>query len=398
MAEEDDYEYGESKPHVIIDNGTGYCKAGLSIDEAPRVIFPECVGYPKYRSAMLGGSNREFFIGADAEDKKGVLQLKYPMEHGVINDWDDMEEIWRHVFTNELRVDPVEHNVLLTEAPFNPKENRENMAQIMFEAFNVPGLYIAIQAVLSLYCFGKNTGIVGDMGDGVTHFVPIFEGYSLPHAVIRIDLAGRDLTEYMRFLLTEIGIRFSTTSEKEIIRNIKERACYIALDYENDNVEPFDYELPDGTHAIVKHHRIKCPEALFKPSLVGKEGLGIAQACYDSIQKCDIDLRVDLYNNIFLTGGTSMFEGLTERFLKEMISLAPESMRNEIRVNFRREKDKGDDNDKKKDIDPIKAAFERKFAVWIGGRILSIISAESIWITKTEYEENGATIVHRKCF
>ena len=291
---------------------------------------------------------------------------------------------------------------MLTEAPLNPKKNREKMAEIMFETFYVPSLYIAIQAVLSLYSVGKNTGIVGDMGDGVTHFVPIFDGYSLPHAVIRIDLAGRDLTEYMSFLLTEIGIRFSTTSEKEIIKNIKEKACYIALDYENEEVEPFDYELPDGTHAIVKQQRIKCPEALFKPSLVGKEGLGIAQACYDSIQKCDIDLRVDLYNNIFLTGGTSMFEGLTERFLNEMISLAPESMRYEIRVNgrkFKNQSDNDNDNDKKKDIDPEKEAFERKFAVWIGGRTLSNISSfQSNWVTKTEYEENGATIVHRKCF
>ena len=400
---EEEEEYGDIKPHVIIDNGTGYCKAGLSTDEGPRVIFPECVGYPKYKEAMLGGSNKEFFIGADTEDKRGVLKLNYPMEHGVVNDWDDMEKIWGHVFTNELRIDPVEHNVMLTEAPFNPKESKAKMAEIMFETFNVPSLYIAIQAVLSLYSVGKNTGIVGDMGDGVTHFVPIFDSYSLPHAIIRIDLAGRDLTEYMRFLLTEIGIRFSTTSEKEIIKNIKEKACYIALDYENEEAEPFDYELPDGTHAIVKHQRIKCPEALFKPSLVGKEGLGIAQACYDSIQKCDIDLRVDLYNNIFLTGGTSMFEGLTKRFLNEMISFAPESMRFEMRVNGIRFKNKENkeneenDNDKKKD--PIKEAFERKFAVWIGGSILSNISSfESNWITKTEYEENGETVVHRKCF
>ena len=145
MAEEE----GESKPHIIIDNGTGYCKAGLSGEEGPRAVFPACVGYPKYASGMVGGDKKEFFVGADAEAKRGVLKLNYPIEHGVVNNWDDMEKIWGHVFTNELRVAPEEHNVMLTEAPMNPKENREKMAQIMFETFNVPGLYIAIQAVLS---------------------------------------------------------------------------------------------------------------------------------------------------------------------------------------------------------------------------------------------------------
>ena len=371
---------GESKPHIIIDNGTGYCKAGLSGEEGPRAVFPACVGYPKYASGMVGGDKKEFFVGADAEAKRGVLKLNYPIEHGVVNNWDDMEKIWGHVFTNELRVDPVEHNVMLTEAPMNPKENREKMAQIMFETFNVPGLYIAIQAVLSLYSAGKFTGIVTDSGDGVTHFVPIFDGYSLPHAVIRLDLAGRDLTEFMMKLLTETGTRFSTTAEKEICKAIKEKACYVALDFEEElkSVEPFDYELPDGTHVVVKDQRIRCPEALFKPAMVGKEGSGIGQTCYDSIQRCDIDVRKDLYNCVVLSGGTSMYNGLPERLTKEIKALAPESMKEEVKVI---------------------ASPERKFAVWIGGSILSSISTfESMWITKNEYEESGATIVHRKCF
>ena len=376
MADEE----GESKPNIIIDNGTGYCKAGFSGEEGPRAVFPACVGYPKYASGMVGGDKNEFFVGADAEAKRGVLKLKYPIEHGVVNDWDNMEKIWGHVFTNELRVAPEEHNVMLTEAPTNPKENRKKMAQIMFETFNVPGLYIAIQAVLSLYSAGKFTGMVADSGDSVTHFVPIFDGYSLPHAVIRLDLAGSDLTKFMMKLLNEAGQRFSTTAEKEIVKAIKEKACYVALDFEEElkSVEPFDYELPDGTHVIVKDQRIRCPEALFKPSMVDKLGNGIGQTCYDSIQKCDIDVRKDLYNCIVLSGGTSMYNGLPERLTKEIKALVPESMKEEVKVI---------------------ASPERKFAVWIGGSILSSISTfGSRWITKTEYEESGSTIVHRKCF
>merc|ERR1712167_417803 len=198
--------------NIIIDNGSGVIKAGFSGDNQPSVKFPSIVGRPRSKQQMLGVEAKDEDIGDEAQKMRGVLNLNYPIESGIVTNWDDMEKVWEYCFSNELRVDASEHRVLLTEAPRNPKANREKMTQLMFETHNVQGLYIAIQAVLSLYANGRTTGMVCDSGDGVTHTVPVFEGFSIPHAVRKNLIAGRRITEHLEKLLNADNIKSQGTT------------------------------------------------------------------------------------------------------------------------------------------------------------------------------------------
>merc|ERR1712083_855425 len=370
---------------VVIDNGSGMVKAGFAGEETPRAVFPAIVGRPKYKETIQGAGQKDCYIGEEANQKKGILDLNYPIDSGIVESWEDMEKVWNHTFFNELRVNPAEiEGCLLTEAPRNPKANREKMITIMFETFEVQNSYVAIQAVMSLYSAGRTTGLVVDSGDGVSHTVPVYEGFSVPHAVEKMEIAGRVLTNYLQKLLLEnMAESFTSSAELEIVKNIKEELCYVAQNYDEEKAQciassenDMPYKLPDKRVINVPGSvRITAPELLFKPELNGKSCKSMPALAWQSVQSSDIDIRKELTRNLILSGGTTMYKGLPDRLKDEIVALAPAGA--EIKVI---------------------ASADRKFAVWKGASTFSSLSTfASSWITKADYDEHGAGIVHRKC-
>ncbi|GFR41147.1 hypothetical protein Agub_g1811 [Astrephomene gubernaculifera] len=369
---------------IVCDNGSGVVKAGFAGEDAPRVAFPSIVGRPRHQMAMVGAACQRLYLGDEAQAKRGVLTLSHPISHGVVTDWPDMEALWQHTFTHELRTDPAERPVMLTEAPRNPKANREKATELLMESFQVPALYVALQAVLALYASGRTTGLVLDVGDGVAHAVPVYEGFSMPHAIGRLDVAGRDVTRQLSRLLGEAGVKLGSSAELEIVRDIKERLAYVALDLPSElatarssGLLAREYTLPDGNTVRLGEERFRCAEVLFDPSLLGAEGgTGLHQLLAASVAACDLDVRRELLGNVVLSGGTTLLEGLPARLTRELTALAPPAC--PVRVV---------------------APPERKYLVWIGGSVLaSLPTFADKWITREEYDEYGPAVVHRKCF
>lgn len=367
----------ESIAPIVVDNGSGMTKAGFAGDEAPKAIFPTVVGRPRLPGIIVGPEQKEVYVGEEAKSKDGILDIKYPIQKGIITNWDDMERIWHHTFFSELKIPTDEHPVLLTETPLNPIKNREKTTEIMFETFNVPGFYLATQAVLSLYASCKTTGLVLDSGEGITHSVPIYEGYAIPFAIRELKIAGNEITEFLSKLLKDKGHVYIASEQHAISKEIKEKLGFVAKNFESESANTeIEYCLPDGKSINVGKERFLAPEVLFKPSLIGDSSQGCHMTVVNSINDCDEDIRRDFYSNVILSGGSTLFSGLGQRLESEIGKLAPEGYKVGVV-----EKD------------------EREFLAWIGGSIISsMTSSQQMWVSKAEYDGFGPSIVQRKCF
>jgi len=387
-----------------MDCGSGSCKVGFAGHSTPLSSFPSIIGRPKYSDVMdesfahadgvLGVSEaqgdfslRDFYVGSEAQSMRGVLYLQHPVEHGVVTDWEAMETLWRHALYGELKLNEETSNptILLTESPLCPKKHREQCTQLMFETFNASALCIKVQAALSLYSQGLTTGCVLESGDGVTHAVPILEGYTVNHAINRVDLAGCDVTGELRKLLRDKGYSLhSTTAEFELVRDIKEKLAYVATDFEEEitTTTPTSnstYELPDGQLLNIGKERFTCAEILFQPHLIGRENSGLHGCLYQSILSCDIDIRRDMYSTILLSGGNMLIPGMERRMKNELQSLISGA---------------------KLHISTAKSSSSvvTAHSAWIGGSILATLPTFSeLCVNKQDYDEYGPSVAHKIC-
>jgi len=336
---------------------------------------------------------KEIMVGTEAALLRSKLEITYPLENGIVRNWTDIFYIWDYTFNERLNIKPDECKILLTEPPMNPKQNKEKMVQAMFEKYNFKSVYIATQAVLVLYAQGLLTGVVCDSGDGVTHVIGVYEGYSIPHSTRRLDVAGRNITRYLIDLLLVRGYAFNRSADFETVRQIKEKLCYVGYDIDferklaNETTVLIDqFTLPDSRVIKMGRERFEAPEALFKPHLIGGESGGMSDKIFESIMACDIDLRAEFFKHIVLSGGSSMYPGLPSRLEKDIKELYLKQVLN------------GNQELLKKFQLRIEDPPRRKHMVFLGGAVLGEImkDKEAFWMNNAEYKEIGNRVL-AKC-
>nr|WOV89976.1 Arp2D2 [Drosophila kikkawai] len=385
---------------IVCDNGSGFVKCGYAGSNFPAFVFPSMVGRPIIRAgnriddkAVQDLHIDDVIIGDEASQLRSLLELTYPMDKGVVRNWEDMCHVWDYTFgPKKMDIDPTNTKILLTEPPMNPTKNREKMIEVMFEKYGFDSAYIAIQAVLTLYAQGLVSGVVIDSGDGVTHICPVYQEYSLPHLTRRLDIAGRDITHYLTKLLLRRGYAFNHTADFETVRILKEKLCYIGYDIEMENrlalettVLVKSYTLPDGRVITIGGERFEAPEALFQPHLINVEGPGIAELVFNIIQSADIDIRSELYRHIVLSGGSTMYPGLPSRMEREIKQLYLERVLKNDSEKLAKFKIRIEDPPRRKDM------------VFMDGAVLTEVAKnrDGFWVSKQEYQEQGLKVLQK---
>ncbi|XP_069478204.1 actin-3-like [Ambystoma mexicanum] len=365
---------------LVLDIGSSSCKAGFSGDAIPRAIVESVIGYliPKVPKSATPDQQ---FLGGDAVRAVQDLTLVEFVKDGVIIDWDAAEILWRHILEDKLGVHPEEYAVLITDSAHNPASKREVMAEILFEHFNVCAMHVAHQPVLAMYSYGRTTALVVDCGHVVSQTVPVHEGYVLPHAIERMDLAGLKVTKYLEKHIQQQAHHLISQGT-HMFDEIKHKCCYVATDFEaeiklNKQNYLMNYELPDGHVVSIGKERFEGPELLFGLANPGSAKQGIQHLTSKSLKKIPPALRKDMCDNILLCGGSTMISGFSQRFNKEVVNtVAPKAVKPKVH-----------------------AMPQREHSSWRGGSILtSLMTFGPFWVPLEDYKENGPSIIHRKCY
>jgi len=401
-------------PAVVIDNGTGYTKMGFAGNCEPQYIVPTVIatqegkGAQKAATQKKGVEDLDFYIGDEALANSKTYDIFYPVRHGQIDNWTHMEYFWEQAIFKYLRCEPEDHYFLLTEPPLNAPENREYTAEIMFETFNVPGLYIAVQAVLALAASWTSrnvkdrtlTGTVIDSGDGVTHVIPVAEGYVIGSSIKHIPLAGRDITAFVQQLLRERSEQIPPSESMEVAKRIKETYSYVCPDivkeYAKYDAEPSKWiRQYEGKESVTKkpytcdvgYERFLGPEIFFNPEIFSSDFLTpLPKVVDDTIQSCPIDVRRGLYKNIVLSGGSTMFKDFGKRLARDIKRSV------DYRIKRSEELSGGKIKAVPLDVNVISHHMQR-YAVWFGGSMLaSTADFYNVCHTKQQYDEIGPSI------
>ncbi|KAG8086742.1 hypothetical protein GUJ93_ZPchr0010g7718 [Zizania palustris] len=435
---------GDEVSAIVVDVGSYSCKAGYAGDDTPKAVFSSVVGSieqtgeadeakagtasdskngAKPMDVDKAKTKRKLYVGQELEFRRDHMEVISPMKDGTVTDWDIVDNIWNHAFKQRLLINPEEHPMLIAEPSTNTGQQREKAAELMFEKYKVPALFLAKNAVLTSFASGRATSLVVDSGGGSTVVAAVHDGYVLQKSVATSPISGEFLTDCMMKSLESKGVvirprysfkkkevspgeykvmdlDFPNTTEsyrlycmRAIASDIKESVCRVpdtAFDeVAYANVPTTSYELPDGQTIEVGADRFKIPDILFNPSLSqtipGVDGFadsmsarGLPRMVIDSVNRCDVDIRKELLGSILLSGGSSSILQLKERLEKEVLEESPGNARVKVLASGN--------------------SVERRFSVWIGGSILaSLGSFQQMWFSKAEYEEHGVSYIQRKC-
>ena len=367
---------------VVIDAGSGLIKAGFGGEDGPRSIFNSIVGTPKKMELMVGMELQDRYVGDNAIARYEIMNFSYPIQRGEVTDWDKYENLMHYLLYSEMRVVPEEISILITEGPRTSRKNREKLTEILFETFNVKRLHIANSSMVGLYSYGKTSGLIVDSGYNVTSTVPVYEGYPLAHASLKINIGGEDLSKnLLNMIQSKLDETYVDMKGRFLADDIKEKLGFILLNQDDaDDVKDSTYELPDGKKIEIGSELYKANEILFNPDEDEQKEKGVMSLknmVVDSINKCDNEIKNDIKENICLTGGTTLLKNFPEK-LKNEISDSSEG------INFN-----------------LSAEQERLFSTWIGGSIVSSLdNFQFMWVSKKEYNDNGKNllVIDSKCF